>query len=76
MPRYRYCFIGEDGKVIGVEIFNAIDDGGAGAGAEQMVARVDCPAVDVWDHTAMIYRAERPLEHRSTTHPKQPVKPR
>ena len=37
MPRYRYCFIGEDGNVIGVEMFNATDDGVARAGAEQMI---------------------------------------
>jgi hypothetical protein len=30
----------------------------------------------VWDHTGMIYRAERQSEHRQTTGSKHPVKPR
>ncbi len=59
MPRYRCCFMGEDGEVVGVELFSAVDDSVACARADQVVARVGYPAVEVWDHTVMIYRAER-----------------
>ena len=60
------------GKVIGVEIFDAATDSDACARAEQLVERHDYPVVEVWDHTAMIYRAERQSEHRPRTHSKQP----
>jgi RNA-binding protein YhbY len=59
MPRYRCCFMGEAGEVVGVEMFEANDEGFARARAEQIVARVGYAAVEVWDHTGMIYRAER-----------------
>ena len=59
MPRYRCCFMGEAGEVVGVELFDADDESFARARADQVVARVGYPAVEVWDHTGMIYRAER-----------------
>lgn len=67
MPRYRCCFMGEHGEVIGVEMFDATDDSVARARAEQIVARVGYRAVEVWDYTVMIYRAERQPKHRPTT---------
>ena len=71
MPRYRCCFMGDDGEVIGVEMFNANDESIARARAEEIVARHDYPAVEVWDHTAMIYRAERRSRSRSRARSKQ-----
>jgi hypothetical protein len=58
MMRYRCCFVGNDGEVIGVEIFDAAAESVACARAEQLVARDGYAAVVVWDHTQMICRAE------------------
>ena len=73
MPRYRCCFMGETGEVVGVELFEAPDESFARARAEQVVARVGYPAVEVWDHTGMIYRAERPPEHPRSPRGKPPT---
>ena len=64
MPRYRCCFMDEAGELVGVEIFDGPDQGFARERADQVVARVGYPAVEVWDHTGMIYRTERPPERR------------
>jgi hypothetical protein len=79
MPRYRCCFMGEAGEVVGVEVFSAADDSVACARADQVVARVGYPAVEVWDHTVMIYRAERRPKRQPRAGPKRPettIKPR
>jgi hypothetical protein len=71
MPRYRCCFVGKHGEVIGVELFEAADDRGACARAEELVARVGYHAVEVWSHAEMIYCAEKrsrrkwPIDYRS-----------
>jgi deoxycytidylate deaminase len=75
MPRYRCCFIDKDGEVIGVEIFDAAAAGDACARAEQLVTRVGYPAVEVRDHTEMIYRAEKQSKRRSRTRSKRPIHP-
>ena len=62
MPRYRCCFMAEAGEVVGVEMFDAPDESYARERADHVVARVGYPAVEVWDHTGMIYRSERPPE--------------
>jgi hypothetical protein len=79
MPRYRCCFMGEAGEVVGVEMFVANDESYARARADQIVDRVGYPAVEVWDHTGMIYRAERRSKHETETPSKGPtgtLKPR
>lgn len=73
MPRYRCCFMGEAGEVVGVEMFAADDESVARARADQIVARVGYPAVEVWDHTGMIYRAERRSKHETATPSKGPA---
>jgi len=73
MPRYRCCFMGEAGEVVGVEMFVADDESVARARAEQIVARVGYPAVEVWDHTGMIYRAERRSSRQTETTSKGPT---
>ena len=65
--------MGDDGEVIGVEMFNANDESIARARAEEIVARHDYPAVEVWDHTAMIYRAERRSRSRSRSKQSAPT---
>ena len=69
MPKYRFCFMGKDGKVIGVEMFDAAESA-ARARADQLVARHGYPAVEVWDHTSIIYRAEKPSKRE------RPIDPR
>ena len=64
MPRYRCCFMGKDGEVIGVEIFDAVAESVACSRAEHLVARHGYAAVEVWDHTEMIYRAEKQSKRR------------
>jgi hypothetical protein len=71
MPRYRCCFMGKDGEVIGVELFEAAKDRIACTRADELVARVGYAAVEVWDHTGMIYRAEKHSGRR-----KRPTNPR
>lgn len=73
MPRYRCCFMGEAGEVVGVEMFVADDESVARARADQIVARVGYPAVEVWDHTGMIYRAERRWSRETETTSKGPT---
>ena len=68
--------MGEDGEVVGVEMFDAADDSVARARAEQVAARVGYPAVEVWDHTGMIYRAERQSKHQPPTRPGSTIKSR
>ena len=57
MPRYRCCFVGKRGEVLGVEMFDARADSDACARAEELVARVGYHAVEVWSQDEMIYRA-------------------
>jgi len=64
--------MGEAGEVVGVELFVAEDESVARARAEQIVARVGYPAVEVWDHTGMIYRAERRPKRETETPSKGP----
>jgi RNA-binding protein YhbY len=71
--------MGEAGEVVGVEMFVADDESVARARADQIVARVGYPAVEVWDHTGMIYRAERQWSRETETTSKGPrgtLKPR
>ena len=76
MPRYRCCFMGEQSEVIGVETFDATDDSVARARADQLVARVGYRAVEGWDYTVMIYRAERQSKYRPATGSQQLLKSR
>ena len=70
MPRYRCCFVGKRGEVLGVEMFDALADSDACARAEELVARVGYPAVEVWSQGEMIYRAEK------RSRQKRPIDPR
>jgi hypothetical protein len=63
--------MGKDGEVIGVELFEAAKDRIACTRADELVARVGYAAVEVWDHTGMIYRAEKHSGRR-----KRPTNPR
>lgn len=67
MPRYRCCFMGDDGEVIGVEMFNAVDESVARRRAHELIARHDYPAIEVWDHSEMLYRVEKKAPEPSTT---------
>ena len=49
----------------GVELFEAAEDSVACARADQIVARVGYPAVEVWSHAEMIYRAQKPSGGRT-----------
>jgi RNA-binding protein YhbY len=73
MPRYRCCFLNEAGEVVGVEMFADDDESYARARADQIVARVGYPAVEVWDHTGMIYRAERQSSRETEAPSKGPT---
>jgi hypothetical protein len=66
----------KDGEVVGVEMFDDAAESVAFARADQLVARHSYPAVEVWDHTEMIYRAERQSKRRSRTRSKHPIHPR
>jgi hypothetical protein len=68
MPRYRCCLMGEDGEVVGVEMFNAVDESVARARANELIARRLYPAIEVWDHTELIYRVEKQEAHRKPAH--------